>query len=49
MQNHNNNILESVNFLATILHEIRTPIQTIIGSSELLNNTELNQEQKEYK
>lgn len=48
MQNHSNNILESVNFLATILHEIRTPIQTIIGSSELLNNTELNQEQKEY-
>lgn len=48
MQNHNNNILESVNFLATLLHEIRTPIQTIIGSSELLNNTELNQEQKEY-
>lgn len=48
MQNHSNNILESVNFLATLLHEIRTPIQTIIGSSELLNNTELNQEQKEY-
>lgn len=48
MQNHSNNIPESVNFLATLLHEIRTPIQTIIGSSELLNNTELNQEQKEY-
>lgn len=48
MQNHNKKILDSANFLATVLHEIRTPIQTIIGSSELLNNTELNQEQKEY-
>ena len=35
-------------FLANTLHEIRTPIQTIIGASELLLETQLTQEQNEY-
>ena len=35
-------------FLANTLHEIRTPIQTIIGASELLLDTTLSKEQKEY-
>ena len=41
-------IEDSSRFLATTLHEIRTPIQTIIGSVELLNETQLDREQKEY-
>lgn len=35
-------------FLANISHEIRTPIQTIIGMTELLADTMLNEEQTEY-
>ncbi len=35
-------------FLANTSHEIRTPIHTVIGMSELLNETSLDQEQKEY-
>ncbi|HHU36249.1 MAG TPA: response regulator [Treponema sp.] len=35
-------------FLANISHEIRTPIQTIIGMGELLADTELDEEQTEY-
>ena len=35
-------------FLANISHEIRTPIQTIIGMSELLAETRLDEEQTEY-
>ncbi|QTQ16989.1 response regulator [Treponema parvum] len=34
--------------LANTLHEIRTPIQTIIGTLELLSETSLNEEQTEY-
>lgn len=51
MQNQDNNlnsVQNSSRFLATTLHEIRTPIQTIIGSVELLNETRLDREQKEY-
>ncbi|MDR0313251.1 MAG: response regulator [Treponema sp.] len=35
-------------FLANMGHEIRTPIQTIVGMTELLENTELDHEQAEY-
>lgn len=35
-------------FLANISHEIRTPIQTIIGMMELLSDTHLDEEQTEY-
>lgn len=35
-------------FLASTLHEIRTPIQTIISTAELLSETDLNDEQREY-
>ncbi|MCR5612428.1 response regulator [Treponema sp.] len=48
MPDHNSEIQSSVRFLATTLHEIRTPIQTIIGSVELMNETPLDREQKEY-
>lgn len=35
-------------FLASTLHEIRTPIQTIIGATELIQETNLDKEQLEY-
>lgn len=34
--------------LASVLHEIRTPIQTILGTTELLKTTSLDSEQQEY-
>lgn len=34
--------------LASTLHEIRTPIQTILGTTELLKSTNLDPEQQEY-
>ncbi len=35
-------------FLANTIHELRTPIQTISGSLELLNETSLSGEQKDF-
>lgn len=34
--------------LANTVHEIRTPVQTVIGTLELLSDTQLNEEQAEY-
>lgn len=39
---------DTIRFFANTLHEIRTPIQTIIGSAELMQGTKLDKEQTEY-
>ena len=36
------------NFLATMTHELRTPLSGVIGMAGLLNGTRMNDEQKEY-
>lgn len=41
-------IEDTTRFFANALHEIRTPIQTIIGAAELMQNTLLDKEQNEY-
>ncbi|HAK68334.1 MAG TPA: hypothetical protein DCM57_01580, partial [Treponema sp.] len=44
----NNSVDTGSRFLASTMHEVRTPIQTIISTTELLEDTELNKEQMEY-
>ncbi|MFA6856620.1 MAG: response regulator [Treponema sp.] len=39
---------QKLTFLANTVHEIRTPVQTITGTLELLSDTKLNNEQQEY-
>jgi CheY-like chemotaxis protein len=39
---------QKLTFLANTVHEIRTPVQTITGTLELLCDTKLNNEQQEY-
>ena len=48
MQSDNTELKDTPRFLANALHEIRTPIQTIIGAAELLQGTSLDKEQSEY-
>ncbi|MBQ9207023.1 MAG: response regulator [Treponema sp.] len=48
MQNDKSELNDTTRYLANTLHEIRTPIQTIIGAAELLQDTVLDKEQKEY-
>ncbi|MBQ0050438.1 MAG: response regulator [Treponema sp.] len=42
------NAIDATRYLASTLHEIRTPIQTIIGATELMQETMLDKEQSEY-
>lgn len=44
----NSNIQAANRYLANTLHEIRTPIQTIISATELIQGTNLDHEQSEY-
>ena len=50
MQQNSNNIRDIPNelFLANAVHELRTPVQTIIGTLDLLSDTQMNTEQTEY-
>lgn len=41
-------VTDATRYLANALHEIRTPIQTIIGATELIQETKLDKEQTEY-
>ena len=48
MEHSNDSVTSQSRYLASTLHEIRTPIQTIIGNIELLQETKMNGEQQEY-
>ncbi len=42
------NLEDTSKFFANTVHEIRTPVQTILGTLDLLAETNLDKEQKEY-
>ena len=48
--NHKLSVLDLAksNFLSIVSHEIRTPLNGVIGLTELLNQTKINNDQKEY-
>lgn len=48
--NHKLNVLDQAksNFLSLISHEIRTPLNGVIGLTELLDQTNIDENQKEY-
>ncbi|MBP3709839.1 MAG: response regulator [Treponema sp.] len=48
MEKSNIDIDKRLAFFANTVHEIRTPVQTIIGMLDLLLDTNLNNEQQEY-
>ena len=48
MEKSNIDPAQRLAFLANTVHEIRTPVQTIVGTLELLSDTRLNNEQQEY-
>lgn len=48
MEHSSDSVTSQSRYLASTLHEIRTPIQTIIGNIELLQETKMNGEQQEY-
>lgn len=43
-----NSVISGSRFLASTLHELRTPLQTIVSTTELIQDTPLNKEQREY-
>ena len=44
----NHSLEQKVEFLANMSHEVRTPMNAIIGFTDLLNDTELNDEQRSF-
>ena len=44
----NREIIQNSEFLASLSHELRSPLNGIVGYTQLLNNTKLNKIQSEY-